>query len=251
MIAEEIRLLDRVDNTQTIQSLMMQVDSVLNIYLSQQTSITTSNVRLIIWNKSLTDEKLETYFNKNFEIIKYDETYRDFQDKNFDYTRHSTMSNNGIWEKFIFLRVENEIITLFLSYTMESNSALAGSSKIDEFLTHTLTRMFNKIFNPYKSVYNHGIRLITDDKVIQYMFVYHDNHEGFVERMVPSFEDGLREQATIDQLKLSSCILKIEKGLKSLHSVRHPISAGFVVPNFHAHYGLPVKSKNTVIHETL
>jgi hypothetical protein len=48
--------------------------------------------------------------------------------------------------------------------------------------------------------------LITDNNVIQYILVYHNN----IERVIPSFENGLKEQEDIDKHQLFSCILMIK-----------------------------------------
>ena len=206
-----IRSLDILDNAQTIQSLLLHLDNVLNKYISQQAIIKTGKVQYIIWNKPPTSEKLKKYFERNFQMIQYDESYQDFEDKNFDYTRQTDTLKNGLWEKFIHVQVNNDRITLFLSYQMGTTVDLAKSSQIEEFVTSALTRMFNKIFNPFKSVYNHGMRVISAENNIQYIFVCHENEKGYEETFVPTFEDGLKEQARTDQRKLSSCILKLKR----------------------------------------
>ncbi len=246
VIAKEIRLLDQIDNAQVVQGLIMNVDQVLNDYITDQMSVESNKVRAIIWKELPSDKMLKSHFDKNFKVIKYDETYQDFSMKKFDYTRHDTLLDGRTWEKFVFIRVQNEFITLFFSYTMKSNIASTASSNIGKFFSDASVRMFNKLFHPTKSVYSHGMSLVQNKTAVQYIFVHHDNRDGYIQRIIPSFEDGLKEQEQIDKRKLSSCILIIKDGQKSLHSIRHPIIRGYIVPDFHAHYG--IKCYSTIHH---
>jgi hypothetical protein len=242
VIAKEIRLLNQIDNAQVVQGLIMNVDQVLNDYIRDQMSVESNKVRAIIWNQLPSNNTLKYYFDQNFKVIKYDDTYQDFPMKNFDYTRHDTLLEGRTWEKFIFVRVQNEIITLFFSYTMKLNIDSSTSSNIGKFFSDTSVRMFNKLFHPVKSVYSHGMILVNNKTAVQYFLVHHDNRDGYIERIIPSFEDGIKQQEEIDKRKLSSCILIINDGQKSLHSIRHPIIRGYIVPDFHAHYGIKCHS---------
>jgi hypothetical protein len=125
--------------------------------------------------------------------------------------------------------------------------------KIEQFFTSALNRMFDKLLNPMKSVYSHGMSLASHDKLVKYIVVYYDNQNGFVEENVSSFEDGLNKQAEIDKRQLSSCILTVENGKKNLHSIRHPTIKQHVIPNFHAHYIVSTKHKehHSPVHEFL
>jgi hypothetical protein len=229
----------------------MNVDQVLNDYIRDQMSVESNKVRAIIWNELPSTDTLKDYFNQNFKVIKYDKTYQHFPMKNFDYTRHDTLLEGRTWEKFVFVRVQNEIITLFLSYTMKSNIASTDSSNIGKFFSDASVRMFNKLFHPTKSVYSHGMSLVQNKTAVQYFFVHHHGLDGYIQRMIASFQDGLKEQEDIDKRKLSSCILIIKDGQKSLHSIRHPIIRGYIVPDFHAHYGIPIQNCHSTIHHDL
>ena len=234
----DIVALDRVDNAQTVPSLIIHVEAAINTYLAEHASVRSSKVRAVIWN-TLPDEKtFKRYFAQYFTLLKYDDTYSDFQFKDFDYTRQTESEVSKKWEKFVFVRAKHQVITLFISYTMDSDIAGTSRLQLDEFIGLALSRMSNKLTNPSISVYNDEMPRLAGGGKIQYIFVYHDNKEGFVERRVKSFSDGTMEQEKTDKKHLSSCIVKSEKEEKTLHSIRHPIRAGYVVPNFHAHYGV-------------
>ena len=260
LLVKEIRLLDRIDNSQIVQNLIMNFDQVLNDYINDQVSVESQCVRAIIWNKLPADSVLEHYFKENFKVIKYDATYRDLSDKTFDYTRYQTLSNGRTWEKFVYVRVQNEYITLFFSYTVKWSifdylpfvkSYRISTSTIEKFFSEASVRMFTKLFDPSKSVYSHGLSLVDDKSTVRYIFVYHNSRDGFIEKAIPSFEDGLREQENFDQQKLSSCIVMIKGGQKSLHSIRHPIIRGHIVPNFHAYYGIQNGKQHSTLHQDL
>lgn len=260
LIEKEVRLLDRIDNSQVVQSLIVNVDQVLNDYINDQVSVESQHVRAIIWNKLPSDSALEHYFNANFKVIKYDATYRDFKDKKMDYTQYHTLKNGRTWEKFVYIRVQNESITLFFSYTIKWSiwdylpfvkSYRSAAPAIEKFFSEASVRMFNKLTHPSKSVYSHGLSLVDDEGSVRYTLVYHDNRNGYIEEIVPSFEDGLRRQEYLDQQKLSSCIMVIKDGQKSLRSIRHPIVHGHIVPDFHAYYGILIPKKQSAIHQDL
>lgn len=257
LIAKEIYLLDQIDKSQVIEGLITTVDQVLNNYISDQMSVESKRIRVTIWNQLPSERMLEPYFDQNFKLIKYDQTYRDLSTKKFDFTRFQALSQERTWEKFAFLRVQDEFITLFFSYTRKSSIwdylpfTNTVDSRLEDFFSNVFKRMCNKLSHPSKSLYSHGSSLVNDKSVAQYRLVYHDNRDGYVERHISSYDDGLQEQAKFDQRKLSSCILMSKDGQTSLHSIRHPIIPGYILPDFHAYYEMQIPKQHSTVHQDL
>jgi hypothetical protein len=71
---------------------------------------------------------------------------------------------------------------------MKSNIDSATSSNIGKFF-----RMFNKLFHPTKSVYIvMEMDLVNKKTSVQYFLVHHDNRDGYIERIISSFENGIK-----------------------------------------------------------
>nr|ACD54704.1 unknown [Adineta vaga] len=244
-------LLSEIDNSQTLEGLVMTVEQVLSEDIKAQSLMESSNVRAIIWNEVPSGEKVEIYFDKIFNTIKYDKTYQDLAKKNFDYTGQYTSFQGKNWEKFLFIRTENEYITLFLSYTMRSNIDSTSLNQFEKFFGEVSKRMFNKLHHPSKSLCGHRRPSLQDKSKIEYFLVKYDVHQGFIQQIISSIEDGLIEQEEIDKKKQSSCILKIENGQNSLHSIRYSIQPGFLIPDFHAFYKIQVDKQDSTIHNDL
>ncbi|CAF1431623.1 unnamed protein product [Adineta ricciae] len=252
LTAAKIRFLDRIDNSQMLSTLTVNVDGALNGYIRDHVSVKASTTRVIVWNELPTGYELEQHFRTSFKSITYDDTYQNFIKKDFDYTNQGTFQMGRTWERFVFARIPDGYLTLFLSYTVKEESCWLGIgcrtevpshiiSEIKNFINDVSVRMFDKLLHPTKSIYSHGLHLVSDNSVIRFILVYHDGGNGYIEKPISSFNEGLKEQERINERKLSSCILMVEDGKKSLHSIRHPIVPGYIVPDFHAFYN--TKSK--------
>jgi len=248
-IGSEIRLLNQIDNAQVVQTLLISVNKVLDNYINDQTSIKSSKARAIILKEIPSDEMLKELFATHFKIIKYDRTYSNYIKKDFDYTAYNTLEEENTWEKFVFACIQDDYFLVLLSYTME-DVVPTVSKGIENFFGHVLIRMFDKLSNPIKSIYRPELRLIQSEPGALYYFVYHNSIDGYITKQVPTYSDGLREQIETDSQKLSSCILMIENGENSLHSIHHPIIPGYIIPDFYAHLKIETKTEfSTNIHD--
>ena len=244
LTTKQIRLLHQVDKCETLESLIMTVEQVLNEDVRDQMPIESSNIRAVIWNEVPSGEIIETYFDKNLRTIKYDKTYQDLKKKDFDYTGQHTLLSGRYWEKIIFIRIEKKFITLFFSYTMQSYAASTSSNHIEKFFSEVLKRMYNKLSNPTKILDSHRFPSLEDQHKAVYFLIKYDSLEGYTQKMIPSIDDGLKEQEEIDDRKQSSCILKIQGGQKSLLSIRYSMYPDSTIPDFHAYYEIKYNFKN-------
>ena len=262
LTVKEIRLLDQIDNSQVLPSLIINFDQALNYYIKDHISVETNAIRAILWNELPSNNAFEQHFKTNFKIIKYDETYRDLTRRKLDYTKEGKFQDGKTWERFVYVPVPDGFLTLFISYTIKprncwfwfwcsAETPLSTVLDIESFIDNAAVRMFDKLQNPTKSIYSHGLSLVSNKYKIQFLFVYHDGRDGYIEKMIPSFKDGLAEQERINKQKLSSCIVMIKDGQKSLHSIRHPTIPGHIVPDFYSYYGINPEKKHSTPHMEL
>mgnify|MGYP001088609205 CR=1 FL=1 len=262
LTGKEIRLLDQIDNAQVLPSLIMNLEHVLNNYITDKICIERNALRVILWSELPSNNAFENYFKTNFKIIKYDETYRDLILKKYDYTREGTFQEGRTWVRFVYVPVPEGFLTLFFSYTVKPRNcwlwfwcslevSSSTLSNIENFINSASCRMYDKLLNPNKSIYGHGLSLVSSEGKTQYFFVHHDGDRGYIEQLIPSFTDGLAKQEQINKQKLSSCILIIANGQKSLHSIRHPHPPGHIIPDFHAYYIIDPKIKHSTPHGEL
>lgn len=235
LTTNQIRRLEQIDQCNVLEDLIVTAENVLTENLKQQMSIEAMNLRAVIWDDAPSSGTMEPYFNKNFKIIRYDKTYEDLSNKKFDYSAQYTLSLGKIWEKFIFIRVGNKFVTIFLSYTMKYYADSIDSDNIEKFCSEALKRMFNKTFILEQNLYHHGLSSDQDKSKGQYFLIQHGAHEGFREKIISSIEDGLDKQEEVAKDKQSSCIMKIQNGQMSLHSIRYSINLDFTYPDFHAY----------------
>ena len=262
LAAKEIRLLDAIDNSQVLPSLVINVDEAFNNYIRGQIAVERNAMRAVVWKKLPSSDDLEQHFRTHFKIIKFDRTYQDLIKKDFDYTSQGTFQVGETWERIVFTPLLDGYLTLFLSYTIKQRSCwfwfwcsaeIPQNTMLDieSFVNRVSVRMFDKLLNPTKSIYRHGMLLISNKSMVQFLLVYHDGRNGYVEKPVSSFDDGLREQQQIDKKKLSSCILMIKAGQKSVYSIRHPIIQGYTIPDFHAYYKINRENSHSTPHMEL
>jgi len=178
--------------------------------------------RAILWKNKPTAEQMKIMFGE-FKFLSEDQIKTVLEDitLNTDERIENVQETDRKYERFIYSNTPAGIVTIAISYSLEKEEKM----KFADFVLDALTRVVDKLSNPVG-----GLFKVFVEKP-EYHFVRHENARGFITERISTFEEGVREQEKYSYL--SSCIVVLDNGKKTVHSVRHPLQEGWIIPDFH------------------